>query len=657
MSYNFQVNLKTLLNTDITEKFPLNCTICALELFSKTPINVQSSENHEECKGEISQQLFHSVVSKQKINFTKIPDPSNGQTNEISEAVGALNYMYSGELIFVLFRHSPGKNMLLGVVGFRKCDSNNTLIPELYWNGSSVELGYGDNMMGSKKMTILSQIINNRWGNTGSTDFFEIGSLINNYKKKSAWPDCYDVTLNMFTYMTLMPWFYCNIGQSHEILGNRALPVAISVPILQLAVQIAKSCSKTTEKIHNHTNESDGINMAVNAANPEHSIYNTKINTLINIRENNLQIFNGELETMDPVSAMSHIDLILALMNKLLIEFDGNGEIYRNDNCSEDESIIMTQNTFGENFQPEQHSFFSKRDCEDCAQILRQMYFAHQCEIRNILRSLCAGLMEETHMCRILYLNQNKDGSMAKERHTLCATLYQYETDWCEMHLCENTCRQFIETKTKTNQNIRNIFKNSGFTRTKSEAIQHYQCMQWFGKYMTFELENGNLQYGVHVYTRFSGKAIMIEEDIDINKVKNYKEKRLVLMLPKIFLKYLHDSKSTEQKFKDAILKDIQLLDIGENVAKNVHIFYNEQNANTDSNSKKVAEYWKTTAKYFLGNASAWSSLFESCTLHTGNIPAHHLHEKNSQYTTLGNVHPGVYYPHLHTSLYLILHN
>ena len=97
--------------------------------------------------------------------------------------------------------------------------------------------------------------------------------------------------------------------------------------------------------------------------------------------------------------------------------------------------------------------------------------------------------------------------------HTLTGVLYTYEThcrreEFCELRLCENTCRQLICDE--DNASLAYLFERSGNIRCRDEACRHYVCVQWVGEHMAFELRGGVWCLGVHPYLRFCGAPITV---------------------------------------------------------------------------------------------------------------------------------------------------
>ena len=84
----------------------------------------------------------------------------------------ALRALFAPDTLFVFLRHTPGKNMRLGVVCLA-CASNGALTVRAMWNGNTLETAH---LAAPRMLQPLAVAIDTRFHHADQVDFWEVGA-------------------------------------------------------------------------------------------------------------------------------------------------------------------------------------------------------------------------------------------------------------------------------------------------------------------------------------------------------------------------------------------------------------------------------------------------------------------------------------------------
>ena len=418
--------------------------------------------------------------------------------------------LFAPNILFVLLRHTPGKNMRVGVVCLA-CDTSGGLTVYALWNGSTLE---SRELSAPRPLQPLSAAINNRHQHPDDIDFWDVGLDINDAVSENMWGNRGGFNLNVFTYCTLGPWVYECVGHAHVLLERHTVPRVFAAAYVGLARALGAACMATQGTHAAVIQAGEGIQP--NAARPSEAGEEHELGLFAKLAAwhacPTAEPRHGEVGGV--AQAMTYMDAVLALLNKLLIDIDGRGQIYRSDNEGEDISLVVSQHVYMGAFDAAAHPFFAMRDCEYCAQVFTQVCNTEAAQLRALAAQLCPGLRMRVHLIRVVYMQRGEPLC-----HTLTGVLYTHEVHargdtFCELRLCENTCRQLICDE--PSPILVYLFARSGNIRRRDEACEHYMCVQWIGEHMAFELRGGVWFFGAHPYLRYCGAPVTVSDMHDL---------------------------------------------------------------------------------------------------------------------------------------------
>lgn len=517
----------------------------------------------------------------------------------LEDAACALNAIHDN-VFYVLLRHTPGKNMRIATVGIHLANDM-SLAVVCTWNGYVCEV-HGAVKVAQRYPAVepLARLIDARC----RRGFWTEGAGINNEMRRGS-PKESD---NMWTYCTLLPFLYCTIGFAQRLLGTHKAPPSIARVIFHLAANIASAHFVLETRMV--LTLSAGHNASLNAAHPTECASDEGATLFKHLCAMDPGGREAGMKCVCAEDAMRCMDRLLALANKVVIDAFGRGKVYRGDNYGEDMSLVCSQWAHGGDGDEE---LWAKRDCEDCAQVFVQLCNSMSSFLTKYLARLCAHLTAHIDLVRVTYEQDKKD-----MQHTLTAVLYTSRApgrEFCEIHLCENTCRQYIETAPRRDPLMEYVFSGGGGVRDADEACEHYRCLQWFGGYMLFVAYQGpQWCFGAKPYTRYPG-APRIVRTLDDAASPHI---GLVLLDPLLYLSQraalfplIPNHDHTWEHIPDAWAQAAAMADLAEQLYPKIHHMYNENTGTTCRSADKVVAALRERVARELGAGSPWLAVLD----------------------------------------------
>ncbi len=396
---SFRVPLCDLLGSGSMQRdeCPADVVVYGLELSTKLHIPC-SMQPDRTIVGTLPRDRVVAIVAKAQ---NAAPCLASGYALE--GMATALRALFAPDTLFVLLRHTPGKNMRVGVVCLA-CASNGDLTVRAVWNGNTLEHSH---LTAPRVLQPLVVAIDTRFRHAEQVDFWEVGGNLDDAVSEHIWGNCAEFHLNAYTYCTLVPWLYLTVGEAQVLLERHTVPRAFAVAYVRLACAVAAACMAGFSVPDRMGRFIASQGTQPNAARPQESG-----------EEHALGLF-AKLAACGAcpgpagpagrgvggvAQAMTHMDVVLALLNKLLIDIDGRGKVYRSDNGGEDMSLVVSQHAYMGTFDAATQPYFAMRDCEDCAQVFTQVCNTEAAHLSALLAQLWPGLGMRVHLVRVVYL-------------------------------------------------------------------------------------------------------------------------------------------------------------------------------------------------------------------------------------------------------------